>query len=149
MAWVGQLDERCLRADSLCIVQDDAEAKDRDIHWVDIVSMMAYATIAAAHGRNADVGLPGLRPGRGERKEEQRRMEMVAISRLAAADRERIRGPYRVEGRLRCSDRRYYENDWVDGGVVSCLVVEWYKEVAARVTVTQVCWRAWRDVRLI
>jgi len=40
-----------------------AEVKHRDIHRMDIVYMMAFSTIAAAHGKNADAGLPGLRPG--------------------------------------------------------------------------------------
>jgi tetratricopeptide (TPR) repeat protein len=63
MTWVGTLGERYLWVDSMCIVQDDAEVKDRDIHRMDIVYMMAFATIAAAHGKNADAGLSGLRPG--------------------------------------------------------------------------------------
>ncbi|KAL2130483.1 hypothetical protein VTI74DRAFT_6337 [Chaetomium olivicolor] len=63
MVLVRRMGGRYLWVDSLCIVQDDAEHKHRDIQRMDIVYMMAFATIVAAHGENADAGLPGVRPG--------------------------------------------------------------------------------------
>ena len=92
------------------------------------------------------------------RKKEQPKMEMLAVSRTVAAPGERIQGPFRVEGEIEMFDRGYFEDEGPNGGVVNCLVVEWYEEVAARVTVAQVHWRAWnwegvrrgvRHVRLI
>jgi tetratricopeptide (TPR) repeat protein len=62
MVVVASLGERYLWVDSLCIVQDDADHKYRDIRNMDIVYGRAFATIAAVHGADADAGLPGVRP---------------------------------------------------------------------------------------
>ncbi|KAK1759042.1 heterokaryon incompatibility protein-domain-containing protein [Echria macrotheca] len=62
MLFVRRIGEQYLWVDSMCIVQDDAEDMERDIHRMDIAYMMAFATIAAAYGKNANAGLPGLRP---------------------------------------------------------------------------------------
>ncbi|KAM7189032.1 Heterokaryon incompatibility protein (HET) domain containing protein [Naviculisporaceae sp. PSN 640] len=80
----------------------------------------------------------------GERQKEMPRIELVAVSRLVA---ERICGPYRVEGEISMFDGRYFPDDGEDGGVVNCLVVEWYEEIAARVTVAQIHSRAWKGAR--
>ncbi|CAI6091846.1 unnamed protein product [Clonostachys chloroleuca] len=57
------LGERLLWIDAICIVQDDASQKARDIPNMDIVYGRAHATIVALHGDNADAGLPGVSPG--------------------------------------------------------------------------------------
>lgn len=72
-------------------------------------------------------------------------MEMLAVSRTIAAPGERIQGPFRVEGEIEIFDRECFENEGSNGGVVNCLVVEWYEEVAARVTVAQLHRRAWNE----
>jgi hypothetical protein len=62
MVLVRRLGERYPWVDSLCIVQDDAAHKHRDIWRMDIVYMMAFVTVVAAHRQNADASLPGIRP---------------------------------------------------------------------------------------
>lgn len=57
------LDIRYLWIDRLCIVQDDADYKHRQIERMDIVYSHAYMTIVAASGASANAGLPGVRPG--------------------------------------------------------------------------------------
>jgi hypothetical protein len=57
------LGERLLWIDAICIAQDDASQKARDIPNMDIVYGRAHATIVALHGDNADAGLPGVSPG--------------------------------------------------------------------------------------
>jgi hypothetical protein len=63
IALVRALGERYLWVDALCIVQDDAEHKARDIAHMDVVYNKAFATVVAMHGASADAGLPGARPG--------------------------------------------------------------------------------------
>ena len=63
MTLVSRLGERYLWSDVLCIVQDDPLQKHRDIKQMDLVYSCATATIVGLHGRNADAGLPGIRPG--------------------------------------------------------------------------------------
>ncbi|KAJ9608996.1 hypothetical protein H2200_006767 [Cladophialophora chaetospira] len=60
---VQKLGERYLWVDSLCIIQDDLASKDSDIRRVDSIYSNGAATIVALAGRNADAGLPGIRPG--------------------------------------------------------------------------------------
>jgi len=59
---VSGLGERYLWSDVLCIVQDDPLQKHNDIEQMDLVYSCAAATIVGLHGRNADAGLPGIRP---------------------------------------------------------------------------------------
>jgi len=55
---------RFLWVDSLCIVQDDTTGEKADhISKMDLVYGMAFVTIIAATGDNANAGLPGVRPG--------------------------------------------------------------------------------------
>jgi hypothetical protein len=61
MLLVRSISERYLWVDSLCIVQDDEEHKQRDIHRMDVVYSKSYANIVAMHGTDANGGLPGLR----------------------------------------------------------------------------------------
>lgn len=53
--------ERYLLVDSLCIVQDSLSIKQDTINQMDLVYQNAFLTIAAASGRDANVGLPGVR----------------------------------------------------------------------------------------
>lgn len=52
---------RYLWVDSLCIVQDDEQEKQRLIHGMDHVYENASLTIIAASGQDADAGLAGMR----------------------------------------------------------------------------------------
>jgi hypothetical protein len=63
IALVRALGERYLWVDALCITQDDAEHKARDMAHMDVVYNKAFATVVAIHGASADAGLPGARPG--------------------------------------------------------------------------------------
>ncbi|KAH8800501.1 heterokaryon incompatibility protein-domain-containing protein [Xylogone sp. PMI_703] len=55
---------RYLWVDSLCIVQDDTTGEKADyISKMDLVYALAYVTIVAATGHDANAGLPGVRPG--------------------------------------------------------------------------------------
>lgn len=58
---VRALGERYLWVDALCIVQDDADHKARDIAHMDVIYSKAFATIAALYGDDANAGLPGVR----------------------------------------------------------------------------------------
>ena len=60
---VRELGLRYLWVDTLCIVQDDPVEKIETIRKMDIVYGTAFVTIVAATGDNANVGLPGVRPG--------------------------------------------------------------------------------------
>ena len=63
MRLVMSLNERYLWVDSLCIITDNAETKHNDILKMDAIYSHAVASIVALSGRNADSGLPGVRPG--------------------------------------------------------------------------------------
>jgi hypothetical protein len=60
---VKEMGARYLWVDSLCIVQDDEEDKRDQIQWMGMIYGCAYFTIVSAVGRDANGGLPGLRPG--------------------------------------------------------------------------------------
>jgi len=49
-----------LWVDSLCLVQDDDEDMEGGVNAMDMIYTKAWLTIVAAHGHNADAGLPGL-----------------------------------------------------------------------------------------
>lgn len=63
MLVVSRFDERYLWVDSLCIMQDDAENKHDQIALMDVIYQEAILTIVAVSGKNAGVGLPGVRAG--------------------------------------------------------------------------------------
>jgi hypothetical protein len=52
-----------LWVDALCIVQDDIADKKVQIGHMHAIYQMAFVTVIAASGKNADAGLPGLWPG--------------------------------------------------------------------------------------
>jgi hypothetical protein len=60
---VRQLGERYLWVDALCIIQDDPEDKDVQIHFMELVYGSSLFTVFAAGGNTARSPLPGLRPG--------------------------------------------------------------------------------------
>jgi hypothetical protein len=62
MTLTKDIGERYLWVDSLCIVQDDDETKQRAISKMDIVYENALLVIISAAGANADTGLPGVKP---------------------------------------------------------------------------------------
>jgi hypothetical protein len=53
---------RYLWVDALCIIQDSAD-KVHQIKRLHIIYQRAQFTIIAAHGKNAEAGLPGVGPG--------------------------------------------------------------------------------------
>ena len=53
---------RYLWVDSLCIVQDEPNDKQRLLSEMHQIYMRSYVTIVAAGGDTADYGLPGIRP---------------------------------------------------------------------------------------
>ena len=63
MYLVLALGERYLWVDSLCIVQDDTKQKHYYISRMDVIYSKAFATIGALSGKDANAGLPGIRPG--------------------------------------------------------------------------------------
>ncbi|KAI9772807.1 MAG: hypothetical protein M1839_002280 [Geoglossum umbratile] len=62
MLLLAELGERYLWVDSLCIVQDDDENKHEQISNMDRIYGNASWTLVAAAGKDANSGLPGLRP---------------------------------------------------------------------------------------
>ncbi|KAF8967827.1 heterokaryon incompatibility protein-domain-containing protein [Flammula alnicola] len=72
---VGLIGERYLWIDSLCLVQDDRADMAAGISKMDLVYQGSLFTIIAAHGEDADAGLPGLQPG--SRRVKQRIVEMM------------------------------------------------------------------------
>jgi hypothetical protein len=58
---VSGIGERYLWVDSLCIVQDDGEAKMAQINAMDLIYSCSVVTIVAAHGSSCHAGLPGIR----------------------------------------------------------------------------------------
>ena len=63
MEFVKLMGESYLWVDSLCIVQDDEEAKMAQISNMGNIYSRAYFIVVAAHGRDCDAGLPGVRRG--------------------------------------------------------------------------------------
>jgi hypothetical protein len=55
-----KLGEQYLWVGSLCILQDDADDKAREISRMDITYSSAFLNIVAAAGDNADFGIPGV-----------------------------------------------------------------------------------------
>ncbi|KAK3934883.1 hypothetical protein QBC46DRAFT_68230 [Diplogelasinospora grovesii] len=77
-------------------------------------------------------------------EEKKPRADLVAISHLKALE---IKGPFRVEGEIDIFDRRHFPDLGPESSVVYCLVIEWYGEIASRVTVAQVHWTVWQRAR--
>ncbi|KAF2489145.1 HET-domain-containing protein [Lophium mytilinum] len=63
LAFVKVMGETYLWIDQLCIVQDDADLKHRDIHQMDMIYSHACWTIVVLSGESADAYIPGIRPG--------------------------------------------------------------------------------------
>ncbi|EXJ57261.1 hypothetical protein A1O7_07608 [Cladophialophora yegresii CBS 114405] len=59
MTVVQAMGERYLWTDALCIIQDDAVIRERDITRMDIVYKKAFANLVALSGTDAGGGLPG------------------------------------------------------------------------------------------
>ena len=57
---VRKLGLEYLWIDSLCLVQDDDEDMKLGVNSMDMIYTKAWLTIVAAHGHNADAGLPGI-----------------------------------------------------------------------------------------
>jgi hypothetical protein len=62
MEFVASLGLSYLWVDALCIVQDDGEELGREIQHMDLIYENSLFTIIAAHGADANAGLPGVRP---------------------------------------------------------------------------------------
>ncbi|KAK4457783.1 heterokaryon incompatibility protein-domain-containing protein [Cladorrhinum samala] len=62
IVFVKNIGQRFLWVDSLCIIQDDSEEKQRLIHGMDQVYERASLTIIAVAGVDADAGLAGITP---------------------------------------------------------------------------------------
>jgi len=58
---VAKVGERYLWVDSLCIIQDDGDAKMVQINGMDRIYSCALAAVVAAAGANCHSGLPGVR----------------------------------------------------------------------------------------
>ncbi|EXJ63315.1 uncharacterized protein A1O5_11636 [Cladophialophora psammophila CBS 110553] len=57
-----KMQEKYLWVDALCIVQDDIKTKHSNIQRMDKVYSNALATIVCLNGKDANAGLPGVRP---------------------------------------------------------------------------------------
>lgn len=86
----------------------------------------------------------GSRESKDVERQKQPPMELVAISRLSKGS---TKGPYRVEGEVNIFDKDLFPPTGPGSGIVYILVIEWYSEIAARVTVAQVHARAWDQAR--
>jgi hypothetical protein len=67
--------ERYLWSDSLCLIQDDEKDMLDGISHMDLVYQHAVLTIIAAHGEDANAGLPGVHPG--SREVDQKIIEVL------------------------------------------------------------------------
>ncbi|KAF2822544.1 HET-domain-containing protein [Ophiobolus disseminans] len=77
-----RLQERFLWVDRLCIVQDDAQDKLRQINAMDTIYSTAHFVIIAGHGNGAGYGIPGVSRGRPHFASQQK----VALPGLAAVN---------------------------------------------------------------
>ncbi|MCJ1285120.1 hypothetical protein MMC26_004458 [Xylographa opegraphella] len=57
---VSQMKEHFLWVDSLCIIQDDLEARNHQISYMNVIYGNAVVTIVAACGSDSNAGLPGV-----------------------------------------------------------------------------------------
>lgn len=82
---VAMMGKKYLWVDSLCIVQDDKEELNHNIHYMDRIYLSAELTIIAAGGDDANAGLQGLYPG-------SRNLELVTgtIETIAVAKRDTV-----------------------------------------------------------
>ncbi|KIW97699.1 uncharacterized protein Z519_01283 [Cladophialophora bantiana CBS 173.52] len=76
MIFVRSLGERYLWTDALCIIQDDATMKERDIGRMDIVYKKVFTNIVALAGHDANAGLPGVSPN----SRAPQRVEVLSIT---------------------------------------------------------------------
>ncbi|KAH9950034.1 hypothetical protein B0H21DRAFT_724460, partial [Amylocystis lapponica] len=83
----GQLGERYVWIDALCIVQDDPADKAAQIPVMDLVYGNVLLTIFAASGNTADAPIPGLRP---RARTQQQHVEMVQDLHLTVRQRQPI-----------------------------------------------------------
>ncbi|KAK3364566.1 hypothetical protein B0T25DRAFT_628194 [Lasiosphaeria hispida] len=63
MKLTAMLGQRLLWVDTLCIIQDDAGHKLKQLQSMHMIYSRAFLTIAALAGSNAEFGLPGVLPG--------------------------------------------------------------------------------------
>ncbi|KAL7892278.1 heterokaryon incompatibility domain-containing protein [Trichoderma sp. SZMC 28014] len=69
MILAKELGFRYIWVDSLCIIQDSAEDKVKQLRMMDRIYSRASLTIVAAAGSHADAGIPGLQPETRSRKQ--------------------------------------------------------------------------------
>ncbi|KAI1741354.1 HET-domain-containing protein [Xylaria scruposa] len=60
---VEKIKERYLWCDALCLIQNDKDDLKRGLKTMDLIYENAELTIIAAHGHDANAGLPGVREG--------------------------------------------------------------------------------------
>ncbi|KAK4457026.1 heterokaryon incompatibility protein-domain-containing protein [Cladorrhinum samala] len=58
-----KLGVRYLWVDSICLIQNDSDDLKRGVNVMDQIYENAWLTVIAAHGHDANAGLPGLQPG--------------------------------------------------------------------------------------